>query len=97
MPRFLMIITMMLFMATGVSAGAISGRVVDPEGNPLESVSVVTNLSGVGAQTDREGNFSIEGVDEASRVTFSAVGYRARQYRIDQVPATVILEPVYIQ
>jgi len=89
--------TLVLLLLWSVAAIAMTGTVVDQNNQPIEGVSVVTDVSGVGAKTDRKGDFEITGLDEVSRLTFSAVGYRARQFAIENVPQTIVLERMYIK
>ncbi|MBK7142154.1 MAG: TonB-dependent receptor [bacterium] len=85
----------LLCIALPISASALSGKVVDPEGNPLVAVSIVTDRSGVGTQTDSSGQFQLPSIEEVTRITFSSVGYEAKQYAIDRVPSVVTLQPIY--
>jgi iron complex outermembrane receptor protein len=78
-----------------IAHGAAAKRiVVDPEHHPLAGVSVITNLPGVGSQTDSSGDFDLVLSGDIRWVTFSCVGYRARQFSIWVVPDTVVLEPI---
>ncbi len=85
-----------LACATVVHSATLSRVVVDPQKQALPSVSVVTNLSGVGTQTDVGGNFTLADNSEIKWVTFSCVGFLPKQYSINGVPDTVILEPTVI-
>ncbi|UCC44023.1 MAG: TonB-dependent receptor [Candidatus Zixiibacteriota bacterium] len=75
-----------------VSASDLSGKVMDPHGQPLEAVSVITEQPGLGTMTDADGRFTLEFDAEISRVTFSRVGYTPRQFLIGDVPSVVVLE-----
>ena len=76
---------------------AVSGGVVDPAGHPLPWVSVVTNVEAVHAVTDSSGRFELRDDDAVTRVTFSSVGYEARQFRASELPATIVLQPAYVR
>ncbi|MBI5266031.1 MAG: TonB-dependent receptor [candidate division Zixibacteria bacterium] len=80
--------------ATIVCAAPITRVVVDPERHPLVGVSVVTSVPGIGTQTDTSGQFELETNPDIKWVTFSSVGYRARQFSVTTIPDTVVLEPI---
>ncbi|HUV29563.1 MAG TPA: TonB-dependent receptor [Acidobacteriota bacterium] len=81
------------------SAGGaeLSGTVVAPDGEALVGVSVVTDVSGVAGQTDERGRYVMEVPETVTRVTFSAIGYKPRQFRADDVPSVVMLETMYYE
>lgn len=54
---------------------AISGNVIDEEGEPLIGVNVVAKGSSVGTITDFDGNYSLEVPDGTSKLTYSYIGY----------------------
>ena len=85
-----------LFCATIVHSATLSRVVVDPQRKPLPSVSVVTNLSGVGTQTDVGGQFTLADNSKIKWVTLSCVGFLPRQYSVNAVPDTIVLEPTVI-
>jgi iron complex outermembrane receptor protein len=89
-------VLLIFLWATIVQGVTLSRVVVDPERKPLVGVSVVTNQAGVGTQTDQAGAFSLALNDNIAWVTFSSVGYLPRQFSINSVPDTVILEPTAI-
>jgi len=80
---------------SAVNAAQLGGRVVDDESNPLIGVSVVTNIPGLGTQTDEVGIFSLKLRDDITRVTFSSIGFKSRQFRVGEIPEIVVLEPTY--
>ena len=65
----------------------LSGRVVDPEGRPLEAAEVWVSLPGrrdagrVHARTDRFGRFSAKGVDPDAWIGARAAGFRPSRMR----------------
>jgi iron complex outermembrane receptor protein len=90
-------VTLLALLCAAVVQGATLSRVVvDPDRHPLVGVSVVTNQSGVGTQTDLSGQFSLTFNDEMKWVTFSSVGYLPRQFAVSSIPDTVVLEPTAI-
>ncbi len=95
MKYFLTIIAVILLCSFTVPATEITGRVVDTEGHPLPGVSVITDIKGVGTQTDTAGFYNLKYAGTFSRVTFSSVGYKAVQFRAAGIPEPVVLEPVY--
>ena len=92
-----MVLALLLMALPGWAADNIDGRVVDDHGAPIPGVSVVTNVSGLGTLTDDDGYFELPVSDDISRVTFSAVGFRAHQFKIDRVPQEIVLEATYIR
>ncbi len=70
----------------------ITGKVSDPQGNGIPSVSVAEKNTKHGATTDANGNFSLKLAGENSILTFSAVGYLSRELGIDSLAKDVILE-----
>ncbi len=85
------------WMASSVGADTISGRVVNVHGEPLLGVSVVTNVTAVGTMTDKAGEFTLQLTDEVKRVTFSAVGFKPRLFRVSEIPPTVTLDMMYYE
>lgn len=85
-----------LGLAPLAHAADFTGRVTDPGGHPLIGVSIVSDISGVGTQTDSAGQFHLGSAAVISRLTFSCVGYQSRQFRVADLPATVTLDPAYI-
>jgi len=96
MKRIAFILTLLssLGVARLMSAEVI-GKVTDQQGRPLEGVSVITNVTGVGTMSDADGRFHLICPDEVKSVTFSSVGYQARQFKIGEIPTPVILSMVY--
>jgi iron complex outermembrane receptor protein len=85
----------LLLIVPSISASDLTGKVVDPQGIPLAGVSIITDRSGVGTQTDSSGQFHLTTTDDVTRVTFSSVGFQSKQYAIGKLPSTVTLEPFY--
>ena len=54
------IVVALLLCATVARGDQINGRVVDPHGRGIPSVSIVSNNSSVGAMSDADGNFTLE-------------------------------------
>ncbi|MDH4156811.1 MAG: TonB-dependent receptor [candidate division Zixibacteria bacterium] len=97
MKRLFVAITMLLGLASSSMGGALKGKVTDSEGHALPSVSVVTDAAGVATQTNVSGEFLLQYEEEIGRVTFSSIGYKARQFRVVDVPDVVVLEPLYYE
>lgn len=53
----------------------VTGSVTDDQGEPLIGVSIMLQGSSVGTVTDADGNFTINAIDDNSRLKFSYVGY----------------------
>lgn len=94
--RFFWTLAIILMIVAPTASGSpIVGKVVDAEGNPIPSVSIVTNVREVGTVADENGEFQFNPSDEVDHVTFSSVGYHPRQFKVGQVPKTVVLESRY--
>ena len=77
------------------NAAELSGIVFNSEGETIEGVTVKTNFDGTITATDKNGNFSFPLIEGMTRVTFSSVGYKPKQFEISQLPAKIILEDIY--
>jgi len=99
--RFTTTLMLALLVCAAVASGdELKGRVTDPNGDGLPSVSVVTNVASVGTMTDENGHFTLKitappGHGEVTRVTFSSVGYQSRQLAVDAVPEVIVLQERY--
>jgi iron complex outermembrane recepter protein len=94
------LVVALVLCATVARGDQIKGRVTDPDGRGIPSVSIVSNNSSVGAQSDPDGNFTLDptvppGQDPVTRLTFSSVGYYSRQFAADAIPTVVILQEQY--
>lgn len=76
-------------------AAPLNGIVTDQKGAPLMGVSVTTDVAGVGTQTDSTGLFTLTRLTEVTLVAFSSVGYEPRQFKLKDVPPTVVLSSIY--
>ncbi|MFZ1683778.1 MAG: TonB-dependent receptor [Candidatus Zixiibacteriota bacterium] len=103
MQRFTLIIALVAILSGSAIAGELAGKVTDKSGAPLMGVSVVTDIAGLGTQTDTAGEFLLR-IPEASggsvtqavtRVTFSSVGYQSVQYHLVEVPKVIALTPIF--
>ncbi len=54
---------------------AVSGTVIDEDGEPLIGVNVVAKGSTIGTITDFDGNYSLDVPDGTEQLTFSYIGY----------------------
>lgn len=70
----------------------IKGRVVDDKNKALEGVSVKVKTSTKGTMTDKNGNFTLAGVEPGNTIVFSIVGYKNAEYPANQIPPVVILQ-----
>ncbi|HSG99609.1 MAG TPA: TonB-dependent receptor plug domain-containing protein, partial [candidate division Zixibacteria bacterium] len=73
--------TALLFFITATTTVAAtwerSGRVIDDQGQPLAGASIVTDIPNIGAITDPQGRFTLNGANATPvRITVSHVGYR---------------------
>jgi len=58
-------------------------------------VSVITDITGVGTVTDLDGEFYLKCDNAVWRVTFSSVGFKSRQFKVNDLPEVIILELLY--
>ena len=91
------ILILLVCFPLSASAKELTARVVDQNGQPLEAVSVITNVEGLGTKTDSSGWFKLEIPESVKRVTFSSVGFYPRQFKSEQLPAVIKLETKYYQ
>ncbi len=71
--------------------GTVAGRVLDPEGQPVEGASVVAG--GVEHWTDLEGAFSLQGVPPAEPLLVKLPGYEKVTVAPQRGPVEVVLKP----
>lgn len=93
----LIVTAALVLIVANASAKDITAKVVNENGEPLEAVSVVTNVDGLGTQTNKVGSFIFEAPENATRVTFSSVGYHPRQFNINELPDVVVLQRKYYE
>ena len=91
------ILILLVCFPLSASAKELTAQVVDQNGQPLEAVSVITNVEGLGTKTDSSGRFKLEIPELVTRVTFSSVGFYPRQFKSEQLPAVIKLETKYYQ
>lgn len=60
----------------------ITGKITDPEGKPLEGVSITVKGSSAGTATDAAGHFRLSVPDNASVLVVSFLGYSTREVSI---------------
>ncbi len=95
MSSLLVAAVVVLSAAATLGATTITGKVVDSNGDPVVGVSVITDVAGVGAVTDIDGSFELTRTGDVTRITFSSVGFHSEQYKINQLPETVVLRAAY--
>jgi len=75
--------------------GALSGKVIDSEGEPLAGASIVVKGTTTGFITDFDGNYSITGVKFPTTIVVSFIGYNDQEYTLtgkEQSPFTLKLD-----
>jgi len=87
----------LLFCLGDVAAKEITAKVVNENGEALSNVSVITNVEGVGTQTGADATFTLDVTENATRITFSHVGYHHRQFNIEELPEVVVLDRKYYE
>ena len=88
------LITALLFPFASFAQRTISGKVLDDNGNPLGSVTVLIKGTNKGTQTDQTGNFTLpaEGTGNIT-LTFTYTGYKSAEISADgKDPVNVTLQ-----
>ncbi len=85
----------LMLLAVCLSAGSllaqftVSGKVTDPEGNPLVSVSIAVKGTTIGTVTDLDGKYSIQVPGDKAVLEFFYVGYVSQEKEVSSDMATV--------
>src|SRR6185503_13302331 len=87
----LFILLVCLSIITFAQDRVIRGKVTDDAGAPLQGVSVIPKGSKTGAQTDKDGNFSITVAGTGNvTLTFSYTGHKAATIIADDKTDVVV-------
>ena len=65
-----------------IQTGAIQGKVVASNGDPLPGVTIVVKGTNVGTITDFNGNFNLKGVTATDVLVFSFIGMQSREFAV---------------
>ncbi|AFU69881.1 TonB-dependent outer membrane receptor protein [Psychroflexus torquis ATCC 700755] len=72
----------------------VTGMVVGPEGNPLPGANVIVKGTSVGAQTDFDGNFTVQVPEGSKFLVISYVGFKEEEVNVEgKSKVTVQLKP----
>jgi len=85
-----------VFSASVSNAANMSGVVSDKSGRPLSDVSIITDVAGIATSSDIDGRYLLQS-DSVTRLTFSSVGFKPRQFSAGNVPDTVMLEVMFFE
>ncbi len=69
--------SLLLFSSTAFAQQRVTGRVTDPNTQPLAGVSVVVMGTTLGATTDAGGNFAVTVPENRKNLVFSFLGYKS--------------------
>lgn len=72
---------------------SVQGKVIDEQGMPLPGVSVQVTGSTLATSTNLEGNYSLSGLQPSAVLRYSMLGFQPVEYRADQTPDVITLEP----
>lgn len=61
---------------------AVTGRVIDANGNPVIGATVMVKGTAQGASTDAEGNFTLSNVTKNATLRISSIGYDTREVTV---------------
>lgn len=91
----------LLLLAVGLFAGqlhaqrSVTGKVADPQGNPLPNVSVVIKNTNTGTVTASDGSFSLSVPADARTLVFSSVDMQTQEVTLGtESVLTITLRPV---
>ncbi|UFH34344.1 SusC/RagA family TonB-linked outer membrane protein [Flavobacterium acetivorans] len=70
----------------------VTGKVLDADGNPIPGANIIAKGSNASAQTDFNGNFTIEVPDNVTKLIISFIGMEQQEVTIGKSPITVILK-----
>lgn len=93
--KWLKVVILILFIhCSCIAQKKISGQVIDNTYTPLPGVSVIVKGTTIGATTDFDGNYTINGeIDNTSILVFSFLGLKTQEITVgDQTIIDMILE-----
>ena len=100
MRRIALLLTALAVIGIGTSYAqvrTVTGTVTNNlNGNTIPGVSVVVSGGAKGTVTDEHGKFRLEIPNNASALTFSFVGMKTEEIRIESSIVNATLEPVYV-
>lgn len=74
---FLLVVMMMASVAAAAQNVSISGKVADPNGEPLVGVSILVQGTTIGTMTDIDGSFALD-VPEKAILEVSSIGFESQ-------------------
>lgn len=75
----------------------VKGKVLNESGETLPGVNIVAKGTNISAQTDFNGNFTIEVPDNVTTLIISYIGLEEQEILIGNTPLTIILKEVGVQ
>lgn len=75
----------------------VKGKVLNESGETLPGVNIVAKGTKISAQTDFNGNFTIEVPDNVTTLIISYIGLQEQEILIGNAPLTIILKEVGVQ
>ncbi len=82
---------MLLSITTLFAQQTVTGRVTDPSGEGLAGVSVTVVGTNKAAQTNMDGNFSIQ-ADNGQKLRFTSVGFQSQEVAVTSTTVNVSLQ-----
>jgi iron complex outermembrane receptor protein len=81
----LLIMAGLILMAVNIMAGDFRGRVADDNGQPIEGVNILTDISSLNTTTDNKGFFILKSEEiQPSYLSFSHVSFQPFMLRLDK-------------
>ena len=90
---FLLIFFILLTNLSFAQTYTVSGNVVDASsGEVIPGINVIVKNTAKGTQTDFDGNYSINGVNEGEILIFSSLGYDTKEFTVSSSTLNVALQ-----
>jgi TonB-linked SusC/RagA family outer membrane protein len=70
----------------------VKGKVVDEKGLPIPGVNILLKGTNISAQTDFNGNFTIEVQNNSAKLVVSYIGMESQEVTIGNTPLTIVLK-----
>lgn len=93
--RLITVVTIFVMLFSASVMGAVTGKIVDSDGNPIEGASITTNVKGVGTLTDTKGDFELNVTNDVTYITVSSIGYKSVSYKLSDLPDQIIMQSIY--
>lgn len=83
MKKLFIVILVFLSVTLFAQAKNITGKVVDPDGNPIPGVTIIAKGTTVGTASNENGEFSLDVPEEDNVLVFSFVGMKTKEVNVE--------------